>query len=316
MADLMHPVDDRMAEKEHWIGVLTARTSHNGRVDRADGSVLDFATVPLPDGAVLISYLDVTASINMERALRERNEALETADRLKSEFIANVSYELRTPLNTIIGFTEILAGQYFGDLNERQAEYATGILESSNRLLLLIDDILDLATIEAGHMTLELESIDLNRLLNAVLGLVRERARQKSIDLESDCPPDIGAIVADERRLKQALFNILSNAVKFTPENGRIVLSARREGGEIVLTTSDSGIGISAEDQERVFGKFERGSNPEARRSGAGLGLSLVKSFIELHGGKVRLESVADAGTKVICTLPARAGAPVVSGLS
>jgi signal transduction histidine kinase len=316
MADLMHPVEDRMAEKEHWIGVLTARAAHSGRVERADGAVLDYATVPLPDGAVLISYLDVTAAINMERALRERNEALETADRLKSEFIANVSYELRTPLNTIIGFTEILAGQYFGDLNQRQAEYATGILESSNRLLLLIDDILDLATIEAGHMTLELESIDLGAVLNGVLGLVRERARQKSIDLECDCPTDIGAIVADERRLKQALFNILSNAVKFTPENGQIVLSARRDGGDVVLTTSDSGIGISVEDQERVFGKFERGSSPEARRSGAGLGLSLVKSFVELHGGRVRLESAADAGTKVICTLPARAGAPVASGLS
>jgi signal transduction histidine kinase len=308
MAELLEPVEDWQDEKERMIATLTGREPNSGRVERSDGSVLDFATVPLPDGAVLLSYLDVSASINMERALRERNEALETADRLKSEFIANVSYELRTPLNTIIGFTEILAGQYFGDLNDRQTEYASGILESSNRLLLLIDDILDLATIEAGHMSLELESIDLNNVLTSVLGLVRERARQKSIDLACDCPEDIGSIVADERRLKQALFNILSNAVKFTPDNGEIVLSARREKSDIILTTRDSGIGISAEDQQRVFGKFERGSNPEARRSGAGLGLSLVKSFVELHGGSVTLESVADAGTKVICTLPARAG--------
>lgn len=312
MAELLDPADDWPEEKERMIGMLTGREPHSGRVERSDGSVLDFATVPLPDGAVLLSYLDVSASINMERALRERNEALETADRLKSEFIANVSYELRTPLNTIIGFTEILAGQYFGDLNDRQAEYSSGILESSNRLLLLIDDILDLATIEAGHMSLELESIDLNGVLTSVLGLVRERARQKSIDLACECPDDIGSIVADERRLKQALFNILSNAVKFTPDNGKIVLSAQRDNGEIILTTRDSGIGISAEDQQRVFGKFERGSNPEARRSGAGLGLSLVKSFVELHGGRVELESAADAGTKVICTLPAHAtGAPL-----
>jgi signal transduction histidine kinase len=310
MAELLHPVDDWMEEKERLIGTLTAREPNTGRIERSDNSVLDFATVPLPDGAVLLSYLDVTAAINMERALRERNEALETADRLKSEFIANVSYELRTPLNTIIGFTEILAGQYFGDLNDRQTEYAAGILESSNRLLLLIDDILDLATIEAGHMSLELDSIDLNTVLTSVLGLVRERARQKSIDLACECPDDIGSIVADERRLKQALFNILSNAVKFTPDNGEIVLSAKRDNGEIILTTRDSGIGISAEDQERVFGKFERGSNPEARRSGAGLGLSLVKSFVELHGGSVVLESAADEGTKVICTLPARASGP------
>ena len=307
MSELLDPVEDWADEKERIIGTLTGREPNTGRIERSDGSVLDFATVPLPDGAVLLSYLDVSASINMERALRERNEALETADRLKSEFIANVSYELRTPLNTIIGFTEILAGQYFGDLNDRQTEYASGILESSNRLLLLIDDILDLATIEAGHMSLELDSIDLNGVLTSVLGLVRERARQKSIDLACECPEDIGSIVADERRLKQALFNILSNAVKFTPDNGEIVLSAKRDNGEVVLTTRDSGIGISAEDQERVFGKFERGSHPEARRSGAGLGLSLVKSFVELHGGRVALESATDAGTKVICTLPARA---------
>ncbi len=311
MAELLEPVEDWQTEKERLIGILTGRETHSGRFERSDGSVLDFATVPLPDGAVLLSYLDVTASINMERALRERNEALETADRLKSEFIANVSYELRTPLNTIIGFTEILAGQYFGDLNDRQIEYSTGIMESSNRLLMLIDDILDLATIEAGHMSLELDSIDLKAVLSSSLGLIRERARQKSIELENDCPDDIGTIVADERRLKQALFNILSNAVKFTPENGSIRISAQRQDGNVVLTTSDSGIGISAEDQERVFEKFERGSSAEARRSGAGLGLALVKSFVELHGGKVELQSAADVGTKVICTLPARASAPL-----
>src|SRR5690606_1471525 len=138
---------------------------------------------------------------------------------------------------------------------------------------------------------------------------VRERARQKGIELECDCPRDIGMIVADERRLKQALFNVLSNAVKFTPDGGQIVLSARRAADELVVTVADSGIGIIREDRERVFAKFERGSSPEARRSGAGLGLSLVKSFIELHGGSVTLETGIESGTKVICTLPARASA-------
>lgn len=226
-SDLIGEADDLHTNKDQLIGILTDRDSHSGRMERVDGSVLDYATVPLPDGAVLLSFLDVSAAINMERALREWNEALETADQLKSEFIANVSYELRTLLNTIIGFTEILGGEYFGDLNDRQSEYTTGILESSNRLLLLINDILDLATIEAGHMSLELDSIDVNNLLNSVLGLVHERARQKKLAIECDCPPDIGAMVADERRLKQALFNILSNAVKFTPDNGEVVVSAR-----------------------------------------------------------------------------------------
>ncbi|NKB18921.1 MAG: PAS domain-containing protein [Alphaproteobacteria bacterium] len=307
ISDLIGEMDELHTGQQQLIGILTDRDSHSGRMERVDGSVLDYATVPLPDGAVLLSFLDVSAAINMERALRERNEALETADQLKSEFIANVSYELRTPLNTIIGFTEILGGEYFGDLNDRQTEYTGGILESSNRLLLLINDILDLATIEAGHMSLELDSIDINAFLNSALGLVHERARQKKLTIECDCPPDIGAMVADERRLKQAIFNILSNAVKFTPDNGNIVVSARRQGDEIVLTTSDSGIGITPADRDRVFAKFERGSSTEARRSGAGLGLSLVKSFVEMHGGKVALESGPEDGTRVICTLPSRA---------
>jgi len=204
MAELLDPVGDWQAEKERLIGILIGRETHTDRFERSNGSVLDFATVSLPDGAVLLSYLDVTAAINIECALRERNEALETADRLKSEFIANVSYELLTPLNSIIGFTEFLAGQYFGDLNDRQTEYGSGILEASNHLLILIDDILHLATIEAGHVSLERGSINPKVLLTSTLGRIRERARQKLIELENDCPDEFGTIVADERRLKQA----------------------------------------------------------------------------------------------------------------
>jgi signal transduction histidine kinase len=260
----------------------------------------------LPDGAALLSYVDVSDTIRVERALRERNEALETADRLKTEFIANVSYELRTPLNTIIGFTEMLTGQYFGPLNDRQAEYSKGILESSHRLLSLINDILDLATIEAGYMTLERDWVDVHPMLSNALTLVREPARKKNIALELDCPADIGAIHADERRLKQALFNVLSNSVKFTAANGSITISARRHDDRVVLTFTDTGIGIPEDDRSRVFMKFERGSSPEARRQGAGLGLPLVKSLIELHGGSVDLESEPGVGTKVTCILPAQ----------
>jgi signal transduction histidine kinase len=296
--------DDWPAQKEEIIALLTDREGSRGRLERADGSILDYATVPLPDGAVLLSYLDVSDTIRVERALRERNEALETADRLKSEFIANVSYELRTPLNTIIGFAELLNGNYFGELNERQSEYSDGILDSSNRLLSLINDILDLATIESGHMALELETVDLHELLTAVLGLSREWITKKNLKLEFDCPDGIGSISADERRLKQALFNILSNAVKFTPENGTIGIAAQRGRNRVSISFTDTGIGISDEDQSRVFARFERGSSAEARRSGAGLGLSLVKSFIELHGGEVALESRPGVGTKVTCVLP------------
>jgi signal transduction histidine kinase len=293
------------AQLDEFATLTSERDARAGRLERADGSVLDWASVPLPDGAVLLVYIDVSDSTRVERALRERNEALETADRLKSEFIANVSYELRTPLNTIIGFAEILTDQYFGTLNPRQIEYSRGILESSQRLLSLINDILDLASIEAGHMTLELETIDLYRMLSSVLALTRERARKKKLDIEFDCPSDIGVIVGDERRLKQALFNILSNSIKFTPEGGSITLTARRADGQVELTFTDTGIGIPKEDHGRVFGKFERGSHPEARH-GAGLGLSLVKSFIELHGGDVELESNEGKGTRLTCRLPAR----------
>jgi signal transduction histidine kinase len=272
-------------------------------LDRADGTVLQIATVPLPDGNVLLSYQDVTDTQRVERALRERNEALETAGRLKSEFIANVSYELRTPLNAIIGFAEILANEYFGALTPRQLDYSRGILDSSQRLLSLINDILDLATIEAGYMTLETAQVDIHDMLDAVLTLTRERARNQNLELEIDCPAGIGAVEADERRLKQALFNLVSNAIKFTPPGGSIRVHAERATDELVLSVADTGVGIPIADQARIFEKFERG-NPNLAQTGAGLGLSLVKCLVELHGGTVTMTSSPDEGTTVYCRLP------------
>ncbi|MGF1608073.1 MAG: ATP-binding protein [Kiloniellales bacterium] len=302
------PVSD-----EDWPAFLekicvTATEPHaiSGRRERADGSVLDVAQVPLPDGASLFTYLDVTDSIRVERALRERNEALETTDRLKSEFIANVSYELRTPLNAIVGFAEILENQFFGELNERQLEYSRAIVESSQRLLILINDILDLATIEAGYLKLDLQPVDIAPMLESLRTLGHERARNRGIVFTLDCAPNVGSLVADERRVKQALFNLISNAFKFTPEGGRVTVGARRSAGEVQLSVTDTGIGIPQEEHARVFGKFERGS-AQGRQSGAGLGLSLVKSLVELHGGWVELDSVPEQGTRVICHLPLQA---------
>ncbi|HZU90229.1 MAG TPA: HAMP domain-containing sensor histidine kinase, partial [Stellaceae bacterium] len=224
-----------------------------------------------------------------------------------SEFIANVSYELRTPLNAVIGFTEILTHQYFGTLNPRQLDYAHSILESANQLMTLINDIIDLATIEAGYMVLETETVEVQGMLQAVLTLTRERARNREIELRLKCPPDIGTIEADERRLKQALFNLVTNAIRFTPPGGSVSIEAAREGGDLLLSVADTGIGIPPVDQARVFEKFERAS----RHSGAGLGLSLVKSLVELHGGTVDIESEPDRGTKVTCRIPAsRESAP------
>lgn len=294
--------------KARIIARLTADTPANTRLERRDGSMLQAVTVPLPDGNVLLSYLDTTDSARVENALRERNEALETAGRLKSEFIANVSYELRTPLNAIIGFTEILANQYFGTLNTRQSDYAQAILESSGQLLSLINDILDLATIEAGYMEIDRAPVDIHALMMGVMTFAHERARAQGLRLEFDCPPDIGMISGDERRLKQAIYNLVSNALKFTPQGGSVTLAARREGGRVALVVSDTGVGVAEQDQERIFEKFERGSS-QSRQAGAGLGLSLVKSLVELHGGVVELESHPGRGTTVTCWLDVEAPA-------
>jgi signal transduction histidine kinase len=292
-----------LALKRQIIAQISGGGLARDLLDRADGTVLQVATVPLPDGNVLLSYQDVTDTQRVERALRERNEALETAARLKSEFIANVSYELRTPLNAIIGFAEILANEYFGALTPRQLDYSRGILDSSHRLLSLINDILDLATIEAGYMTLETAAVDIRETMDAVMTLTRERARNQSLDLSLHCANDVGVVEADDRRLKQALFNLVSNAIKFTPPGGSIRLEAERDGDELVLSVADTGVGIPMADQARVFEKFERG-DPTAAQTGAGLGLSLVKSLIELHGGTVTIESAPGNGTTVRCHLP------------
>ena len=305
-------IDDRgdwTAVKGRIVAKVIAPGLTNGLLNRRDGSMLQVASVPLPDGEVLLTYLDVSDTARVERALRERNDALETAGRLKSEFIASVSHELRTPLNTVIGFAEILSNQYFGSLNSSQSEYCRGILDSSHQLMTLINDILDLATIEAGYMVLERSRVDITEMLRAVVTLTQERARSRGLEISLRCPSQIGAIEGDERRLKQALFNLISNAVKFTPPGGAIGVEGRYSQGELLLAVAETGIGIAPADQARVFEKYAC-----KREGGSGLGLSLVKSLIELHDGSVEIESALGRGTRVICRLPIGRGAGRFSG--
>ena len=283
---------------------LIGRERSAGRLIRDDGTVLDYANVPLPNGALLISYLDVTDGVKVEMALRQRTEALQEADRLKSEFIANVSFEVRTPLTTIIGFSELLGDENFGALNPRQTEYANGIHESATALMAVVSDILDLAMIEAGMMRLELDAVDIHAMLVSVLGLVRERVRHKGLKLEFDCPTEVGWIIADATRLKQVAFKLLSNAITFTPPRGAIRLSAVREEPDVVIRVTDSGPGIAAADLERVFQPFAQATAGTAA-PGVGLGLSLVKQFVELHGGRVHLDSAPKQGLSVSLFLPA-----------
>ncbi len=298
-------IDDRgdwARAREGIIAKVTGRTLTSGPLYRRDGSMLQVASVPLPDGEVLLTYLDVSDTARVERALRQRNEALETAGRLKSEFIASVSHELRTPLNTVIGFAEILNNQYFGPLNSSQSEYCRGVLDSAHQLMASINDILDLATIEAGYMTLERDRVDVPDMLRAIVNLTRERARSRGLDLALHCPESIEPIEADERRLKQALFNLISNAIKFTAPGGAVRIEVERCGGELLLSVVDTGAGIVTAGGRPVFEKPERNE----RHADSGLGLSLVRNLIALHGGAVDIQLAPGHGTRVLCRLPAR----------
>ncbi len=288
--------------RARMIEVVTEREAGAGRMHRPDGSVVDFAASHLPDGAMLLTYLDVTDSVDIERALRERNEALEAADQLKTTFVSNVSYELRTPLNSILGFGEILDQEYFGPINPRQREYTAGILSASRLLQNLINDILDLATIEAGVMEIASQRLVVSELLESVVHLMAEQGRQHLVTIELACGVPIDeAIEADERRLRQSLVNLVSNAIKYTLAGGTITLGADRDAAGINIWVADTGIGIDPRLHETVFEIFETAGE---RRRGAGLGLSLVRRLIALHGGEVRIESEMGAGTRVVCSLP------------
>jgi signal transduction histidine kinase len=308
---LMDRGEDWPALKEQMVAATLERTTRNGRLERTDGSMLDFAYVPLPDGAVLTTYLDVTDSVRVEQALRARNAALAEADRLKTEFLANVSYHLRTPLNSIMGFAEMLANEYFGQLNERQMQYSRNVLTAGASLLAMINDILDLATIEAGYMTLERRPVEVLALLTGVASLAQEWTAKQSMRLELDCPNDIGEIDADEKRLKQALFNLISNAIRCSPAGGTITLSARRRQETVVLTVRDGAAATAASRASDGVAPLERFEPPRpfgsgTREDGSGLGLTLVKSFIELHGGQIGIESAVGQGTSIHCILPIR----------
>ncbi|WP_210208607.1 sensor histidine kinase [Rhodoplanes roseus] len=285
------------------VTALDKRDPGAGRIERSDGCVMDFATVPLPDGATLVTFHDVTDSVNVERALLERNEALIAADELKLDFVHHVSYELRSPLTNIIGFAHFLGDQSTGPLNDKQAEYLGYITVSTNALLAIINNILDLATIDAGAMTLNLGSVDIRATMEAAAEGVQDRVVQNDLVLDLRAHPAIGAFTADGRRLRQILFNLLSNAIGFSPAGGRVTLAAERNQDAVVFSVSDEGPGIPPELTDKVFDWFESDPRGSGHR-GAGLGLSIVRSFVELHGGTVRIESTIGQGTTVMCIFP------------
>jgi signal transduction histidine kinase len=259
--------------------------------------------VPLPDGATLVTFHDVTDSVNVERALRERNEALEDADRIKIDFVHHVSYELRSPLTNIIGFVHLLADPATGPLAQKQREYLDYITVSTNTLLALINNILDLATIDAGRMQLNLGPVDIRATMAAAAEGVQDRLVSAGLTLDIRAPGDIGGFIADERRVRQILFNLLANAVSFSPPGGTVTFVAERRPDALVFSVTDHGPGIPPDVLERVFDWFETHSLGSHHR-GTGIGLSLVRSFVELHGGTVDIASVVGQGTTVSCTFP------------
>src|SRR6201747_2362237 len=267
------------------VTAIDNRVAVSLKLERKDGSMLDCTIMPLPDGATMLTFQDITDTENVERALRERNEALETADQMKVDFVHHAAYELRSPLTTIIGFAHFLSDPSTGPLMPKQAEYLSYITTSTNALFALINNILDLATIDAGAMTLELGPVDIRKTIDDAAEGIQDRLARDRIKLKVDVDPNIGSFVGDGSRVVQVLYNLLANAVGFSPPDSTVTLSAQRTEHSVVFAVTDRGPGIPPEVKDKVFDWFESHSNG-SRHRGAGLGLPLVKAFVETHGRK------------------------------
>ncbi len=248
----------------------------------------------------------LAANVNrMNDELRRLYTELEAASRHKSEFLANMSHELRTPLNAIIGFSQVLRDEMVGPVNEKQAEYLDDISSSGNHLLSLINDVLDLSKVEAGQIELEMHPFSLREALERGVVMVRERATEDGVRVAFDADPEVDVVDGDERRIKQVIFNLLSNAVKFTPAGGEVDVSATRANGEVRVSVADTGPGVAPEDRDRIFEEFQQSETGVGLREGTGLGLALSKRFVELHGGRIWVESEVGHGSTFTFALPA-----------
>ena len=285
------------------ITAIERRNDVQLKLERKDGSVLECMGRPLPDGGTMLTFQDITDTENVERALRESNDALKAADQMKIDFVHHVSYELRAPLTTIIGFAHFLSDPSTGPLTPKQAEYLDYVTKSTNALLALTDNILDLATIDAGAMKLELGPVDIGKAIAAAAEGLQDRLATERIRLKVDIAADVGSFVGDQRRVVQVLYNLLANAVGFSPQDTTVGISATRTERHVVFTVTDSGPGMPPEVRDKAFDMFESHSQG-SRHRGAGLGLSLVRSFVKLHGGDVRFAPPGSKGTTVICEFP------------
>ncbi|HXY57347.1 MAG TPA: ATP-binding protein [Methylocystis sp.] len=285
-------------------GLSEQRVGFTRRIERGDGRVLDLSVQPLPQGATLLTFVDVTADVNVERALTDRNKALLAAEKLRNDFIHHVSYELRSPLTNINGFVHLLGEDSTGPLNQRQQEYLSYVRKSSAALLAIVDDILDLATIDENAMELEIEEVDARAAMQSAIEGLQDRLAENKIELQIVAADDVGAFRADAKRVRQILFALLSNAIGFSRPGQTVTLAALRRDNDVIFKIVDRGRGISPEILERVFDRFESHTTG-SRHRGVGLGLSIVRAFMALHGGKVLIDSAPGEGTTVTCIFPA-----------
>jgi tRNA threonylcarbamoyl adenosine modification protein YjeE len=303
-----HPDADLRRE---LLSLALERSSRSLRAELNQGLVVEISSVPLPDGAMLNTVVDITDTVQVERSLRADNAALTEVGRIKSEFLANVTSQLRSPINAVQGYADILQRGQFGELTQRQNDQVDGILEASEKLRRLIDDILDLATIEAGMLSLDLALVPVATLLSEAGEITRDWARRSDVALMIDCAGDAGLILGDRRRLVQVLFRLVSNAIRATPAGGRVLLSARRGPEGLEITVSDTGLGGPGIEPGLLFTPFDRAARG---RDGEGpaLGLTLARNIIELHGGNLTLGAQPGGGTRVCLTLPATQPLPLM----
>ncbi len=289
------------------------RTEISGDMERSDDVTLRFAAVPMPDGATLMSFVDMTDSVRAEQSLLEKNEALVTAARLKTDFIGHVSYQLIVPLTSIIGFSEALQAGIAGPLNPKQDYYLGNVLAASAELKTQIDNMVDLAAIDAGELKLDLKPIEPAEFLTNLRSMVQERCNKAGLELVMIAPEGLGTLIADPARMKQVMFNLLTNAITYTPSGEKIEFGAAAEGAGLRFWVRDTGPGFEPEQQARAFERFESMRVGEAPR-GPGLGLALVRSIVQLHGGWVSLRSKKNEGTEVTCHLPRSGESPALPG--
>lgn len=284
---------------------ISDREPANGRLTLTDGRHFEFAAVPLPDGNALFTLVDVTDSSRIEAALRERATALEQADRVKTDFVANMSYELRTPLTSIGGFAEMLAEGYAGKLTPAASDYVDAILESVERLAKLIDDVLDLTKGDSAAAALERERVDIGGLCRMAVEAFEARTKEKGQKLQIEVSDSSGTVIGDARRLRESIEHLLDNASAYTDRGGKIAVKASGDDEQAVVQVSDNGSGIAKKDLPKVFNRFDRIAHDPTRGEAAlGLGLPLTRQFIEAHGGKVDLVSAKGKGTTVTLTIP------------